>query len=56
VVERSGIALKKQEKQVVVRVRHYGKGLPWHGESIEKKALGFGIAGMQERIRRLGAA
>jgi PAS domain S-box-containing protein len=54
--DRATVELEKHDKWVIVRIRDYGRGFPSGGESIEKKAVGVGIAGMSERIRQLGGS
>jgi PAS domain S-box-containing protein len=52
--DRATVELEKENGQVVVRIRDYGKGFPDEGEPIESKVIGVGIAGMRERIRQFG--
>jgi len=52
--DRATVELHEQDKQVVVRIRDYGKGFPANGEPTENKVIGVGIAGMRERIRPFG--
>jgi PAS domain S-box-containing protein len=52
--DRATVELEKENGQVVVRIRDYGKGFPDNGEPIESKVIGVGIAGMRERIRQFG--
>jgi signal transduction histidine kinase len=52
--DRATVELEKENGQVVVRIRDYGKGFPDNGEPIESKLVGVGIAGMRERIRQFG--
>jgi signal transduction histidine kinase len=49
------VEVDKQPEWVVVRVRDYGKGIPWDSRERERTArLGVGITGMRERIRQFG--
>jgi PAS domain S-box-containing protein len=52
--DRATVELEKENEQVTVRIRDYGKGLPDTGEPTESKVIGVGIAGMRERIRQFG--
>ena len=50
--DRATVELQKQSKQVVVRIRDYGRGIPADTEPTESTIVGVGIAGMRERIRQ----